>query len=504
MKFIKSICFLLFTTCFLLGCDQETFGEDLEVQVLPTNLSYSEILGIREFSYIETGVPTYNSNGYPVMFEVVSIKKENVILDDSYLNSISIINPETIEIIIDNNNTGEEVFPLNDTSKAGKIIISDGNPFSNGDYYFTIKATVNINDTTQSVVFDDVLHLQVGPELVESISFCPFRSNFVVGENSETVAPEVFGGNPDIIFELGSDSEKLSIDSLTGAISLNSGYSISETEYLNPIINVVSSISGEITSFENTITIVLSITPEEFDQDIDYFLFPELKPEFPNNTAAAGEGYSVEISAFKTKPNWVRKVIYQGIPNSQKLIVEEAVSTRAKANVDAIGLNLNFWGDLKNPWETWAIMDAVNLNPYKSCYESKLIFWVRQNFNTAISEYFEGEETPLHFEVQITDNYNGDVYEANWTKINDILMCKIEGVGEGFIGTPYPLSGTLEPATNALGSWVRCELDLSDYSDISSFTVAFRSKTSYDTDIPINLRGALYISDVHFIASEKI
>jgi hypothetical protein len=88
--------------------------------------------------------------------------------------------------------------------------------------------------------------------------------------------------------------------------------------------------------------------------------------------------------------------------------------------------------------------------------------------------------------------------------INDILTCKIQGVGDELTGTPYPLSGTLNANNDAIGKWVRCELDLSEYGDMSSFTLAFRSKTSYDTDLTFNLRGELFISDVHFVAAEKL
>ena len=46
-------------------------------------------------------------------------------------------------------------------------------------------------------------------------------------------------------------------------------------------------------------------------------------------------------------------------------------------------------------------------------------------------------------------------------------------------------------------------MNLDDYRDTSSFTIAFRTKTNYDSDLSGNLRGELYISDLYFVASEK-
>lgn len=493
--------FAFFAAFMFHGCQEDSFSENLQVEVLPTNLSYASIINAREFGRIETGTPTIDSNGFPVSYEIVSVRKGDVVLDDTYLSHVSINNPETIEFDIPDSDTKRAV---SDLSNAGKIIIDEGNNFANGDYYFTIKSTVSINGQSKSVTFDDALHIMVGPGLVEGLSFCPFKYNFVSGTTTTSLAPDIFGGNADVRFELANETDKLSIDSATGVISVNPSYTITAEEYIYPTIDVVSNISEEKVSFENTVTIALSTSAVTFDREVDYFFYPQLKPQFANNPAAGGTGYSIESSSFSSKPGWVKKNIYKQTPNNRKLAIQEAVDTRTAAGAVVNGLNINFWGPLANPWETWAIMDPVNLTKYKGCFESKLVFWVFQGHNTETLDYFSGDETPVRFEVNISNGYTGDVNNTSWTVINDMLKCKIQGVGDELTGTPYPLSGTLNANNDAIGKWVRCELDLSEYGDMSTFTLAFRSKTSYDTDLPFNLRGELFISDVHFVAAEKL
>ena len=84
----------------------------------------------------------------------------------------------------------------------------------------------------------------------------------MTGENNLTSLVELGQGNSDVYFELGSDQDKLTIDSSTGEITLNNSYSITETIDISPIINVVSNISGEVVAFENILNIRLSQTPE--------------------------------------------------------------------------------------------------------------------------------------------------------------------------------------------------------------------------------------------------
>ena len=91
---------------------------------------------------------------------------------------------------------------------------------------------------------------------------------------------------------MGSDQDKLTIDSSTGEITLNNSYSITESIDISPIINVVSNISGEVVSFENILNIRLSQTPEPIETSVNYFFYPSLKPKSKGNLAAGGDGYS--------------------------------------------------------------------------------------------------------------------------------------------------------------------------------------------------------------------
>ncbi len=499
--FSRLIGLVIFTIFLFQGCDQESFVEDKEVEVLPSNLAYADIIGHQEFAYIETDVPTYNSNGHPVTFEVISIKKDDAILDASYLNSVTILNPETVEF--ENPTEGSnEMLTGNDLGNAGKIIIEDGNPFANGDYYFTIEAS-NANG---SVTFEDVLHLQVG--WASGITYCPFKVNLVNGASTISGPATVLGGRENYTFELGSDSDMLSIDPITGAISLNPDYTITDTEYISPIIKLIYSSNESVPlSFSGSITAILSTTPVELEQSIEYFFYPTLQPFDDNNPRFGGDGYTVETSDFESKPGWLQKHLYKKIVDAAVLNFDEALETRVDAGVSGItGSQFNYWGPLTNPFETWLIANPVNLAAYSGCFDTKVVFWVKQNIpQDTLDNLFAGEtETPVNIEIKITDNYSGDVTTTTWSPINELLTCKIGEGGNEFTGTPYPLSGEVGAEGNANNLWVKCEMDLpaSEYGDMDSFTIAFRTKTNYDTDLSDNLRGELYISDLHFVATE--
>ncbi|GGZ87316.1 hypothetical protein GCM10007028_26860 [Algibacter mikhailovii] len=500
---------MIFGIFLFQGCEShDSFGKEVQVPVKPSNLSYADIIGYKQYGYMQTDVPTYNSNGHPLLFEIVSIKKDGVVLDDTYLNATSILNYSVIETEKEIGDTGEtHTIFTNDLSEAGRIIIEDGNPFEDGDYYFTIRATVDVENYRESTVFEDVLHLQVG--WANGVTYCPFQVNFVNGENTISGPATVLGGRTNTRFELGSDSDKLTIDPISGAISMNPSYTVTETEVINPIIKLVYESNESVPlNFTGNFTAVLSTTPVELDKEVNYFFYPTLKPVDSNNPAFGGDGYTVETSAFVDKPNWVKKHFYKEIVAAAKLNFDEVLETRTEAGVTEMsGSQFNYWGPLKNPFETWLIADPVNLATYSGCFETKMVFWVKQNIPQEILDnVFPGQaETPVNIEIKITDNYSGDVYNTDWTQINDVLTCKIEEADNAFVGTPYPLIGEVGPEGTANNMWVKCEMDLpvSEYGNMNNFTIAFRTITNYDSDLPENLRGELYISDLHFVATEK-
>ena len=199
--------------------------------------------------------PFVNSNGQVVYYDLISISKDEVELGDEYTQFVSITNPfdETVQM-----NDGSTVTIKNATN-AGQITIEENDRFENGDYYFSIRAWIDQDNVFE---FDKIWHLKIGPELVSAVKYCPVSYNFVTGENNLTSLVELGQGNSDVYFELGSDQDKLTIDSSTGEITLNNSYSITESIDISPIINVVSNISGEVVAFENILNIRLSQTPE--------------------------------------------------------------------------------------------------------------------------------------------------------------------------------------------------------------------------------------------------
>ena len=511
------LCFLIFS---IQSCEESSFGEDLQVSKLPVSIEYPEILNSREFSYIESASPFIDANGHSVEFELVSVRKGNETLDDTYLEFVSVVNAEYIEAT--NPITEGEMY-IEDLGSMGTIIIQDGNPFGYGDYYFTIRLTTN--DEAGNVIteiYEDAFHLNVAPGLVEGMSYCPFKMNFVSGESTSSDPAELFGGNPDIRYELATESDKLTIDTATGAISLNSSYSISETEILKPIINVISNVTDESTSFENTFTAILSATPVEVEKEANYFFFPTLRTTAKKNVGLGGEGYSrvfVEHLGIKagdpeeTSDWYITNALWKSHKNANKYLppvkTDDAVAIRDAAGVSNTTKLQMPWWTIENPSDSWIVIDPVNLGLYEGCFNSKAVFW----YNLFLNEYSAYEldgSTPIGLEVKITDNYTGDVTTTSWTQVNDVLECEIDNNGTIFTGMPYPgdqtgldPDGVKDPAKNANNLWVRCELNLEDYKDASAFTIAFRVKTYFDTTPNLPVNGMAQLSNVHFVALEK-
>jgi len=541
---IKSILRLSYLAMFVIlllqSCEDKTsFGEDLQVAQLPTVITYPDILDVREFTYVESAVPFMNTNGHPVTFELANIKKGTEILDDSYLNSVNILNYSVIDSIkvknkaITDPNDPDSAwyFNMNDLAEMGKIIIEDGNPFANGEYFFSLKGSAEINGKMESRVYDNALRLVVGPDLLDGIAYCPFKMNFVKGEGTSSGIAELFGGNPDVRFELATEVDKLSIDPSSGAISANPAYNISETEYLKPIINVISNISDEIVSVEEAFTAVLSAAPIELEKDNNYFFFPTLLLTSKQNAALGGDGYSrvfVEHSPFgahikagdpeETTDWFVTKACWRNHKNSPVVDTPDALEVRADAGVTGTQtLEHQMW-TITGPSESWIVMDPANLALYEGCFNSKVVFWYKINMNDN-SGYEEDGSTPVNLEVHITNNYTGNVKSTDWTQVNDVLECEIDNNGTIMTGTPYPgdQSGVQPPdgvkdlnnSPNNL--WVRGELDLTEYKSEEAFTIAFRLKTTYDEEPYYQdpntgdhvLNGSILLSNVHFVATEK-
>ena len=516
----------IFVMLLLQSCAEEdsSFGKDLKVQTLPTEISYPEILNAREFVEIVSAAPFMNTNGQPVTLELVSIKKGEEMLDASYLNSVSILNYSTIETEAENKTDPNApwIVKTNNLYEMGKISIAEGELFSNGEYFFTVSASAEINGAEETRVYEDALRLMIGPDLIDGIAYCPFNMNFVSGENTTSNPAELFGGNDDVRFELSTESEKLVIDGATGALSLNSSYTISATEVLKPIINVISNVSDEVMSFENMFTATISTTPVVLDKQADYFFFPTLRTTAKKNVGLGGEGYSrvfiehkgVQAGDPEETSDWyITNALWRSHKKATTFLppvpTPDAVKVRADAEVSGTTeLQMPFW-TIVNPSDTWIVMDPVNLALYEGCFNSKAVFWYNLFLNNKACYELDGS-TPIGLEVYITNNYTGDTSSTDWTQVNDVLECEINDNGTIFAGTPYPgdqtglnPDGLKDPTKNANNLWVRGELNLDDYKAEESFTIAFRVKTYFDTAPNCPVIGLAQISNLHFVASEK-
>lgn len=506
---VKLLSLAVLVAAMLLSCtDDASFGKDAEVQKLPSSISYPDLV-VNESSYMESAVPNFNSNGHPVTFDVVSGRRGTESLDATYMDNVTIVNPEKIESTVPDANDPDNEWTVitDDLTDNGKIIIDDASMFTNGDYYFTVEASVEVNGNIESVTFEDALHLQVG--WANGIAYCPRRINFVDGAGTVSGPGEVIGGRDNYRLELASDQDKLVIDPMTGVISVNPSYMITETENVTPTIKLVYESNESVPVYiDGSFTAVLSTAPVVLEKEKDYFFYPTLKPFSANVPRGGGDGYTVNSDDFAGKPGWVQKHFYKEIVNAAKLTFQEALDIRAEAGGPAVtGSQFNYWGPLANPFETWFIANSVNLSAYAGCFDTKMVFWVKHHITQAtLDDLFPTwTETPVRVEIKISDAYTGDVATTTWTDINESLTCTIGEAGSPFVGTPYPITGEVGPEGSANNVWVKCEMDLpSDmYGDMANFTIAFRNKTNYDADLSGNLRGEFYISDLYFVATEK-
>ncbi|MBB6462286.1 hypothetical protein [Flammeovirga kamogawensis] len=293
---------LLITLAGLLmfmSCEKPTaFMESSEVptDINITGLSYSEILNARAYSEITTDVPTVNSKGIPCEFEILSVRSADSLLDDSYLEKVSIASArlDTAKVVVDIVDTevekvdkdgnvvlddeGNKVYvqdttfyytPVIDPNKAGQIYIEDGNMFSEGDYYFTLrlKPATDGDNSSNTKVFEDAFHLNVMPLLPTKVSYAPVQQNLVIGAGSETTAPSITFSKPvpsyDVRFELNGLQDTLMIDSLTGAISVDPKFTITKNEAFSPSIKVISNITEEDVDFQLNNEELLIVVSEE-------------------------------------------------------------------------------------------------------------------------------------------------------------------------------------------------------------------------------------------------
>jgi hypothetical protein len=508
-----------------ISCDTTSFVEsDTSVQK-PYNLKYIDVLNAREGKTISTIAPTIDTNGLIPVYELVSVKKaDGTVLDESYLKFVSISQTVTrVQDVIDINGTVVSTGTTYDTSLNGRINIADGNNFTFGDYYFTIKATVESNGQPLSTVFEDAFHLNVGPLLPSILIYSPKNQNLVFGANSKTTKPIIPNSNPEITFELGSDSDKLVIDSATGVISLLPSYQYVANETLKPTVKVISKISNEIISFTNTVTLVISDTPVSVPIESILFFYPTLKTtgSFPTG----GNGFGVQVDVAGNGED-----IWGELDNSTArafVAPPERPTTNTAQTILEVQTNRI---TITDPTKSWMVASTQDLTPFQ--YGFKLSF--NYYYMPAFQIYMADGRTPVDIEVYISTDYTGgDIQDASgnwlngtWTKVNDAIKCnRSEGVngsnisvgapwGPEFTGTPYPgdqngsdPDGRKKPGTTFYNKWVKCSYDIPVSQISKNYTVAFKVNSYFQGSLLNNTTvpgrgGSFYFSDFYFKASE--
>lgn len=503
----KNISVILFSFIFFTSCEQDKFN-DLEVEnnQAPKDLSYLQILNAREFSQIKSGKPTIDTNKLVPIFEVVAgFKEDGTELDQSFMKDVSIENPTTSVKNLKPENyytlNGEEVttYVAVDNTNSGVITIADQNNFGNGKYTFTVKVTTNDGEKDFETIFDNAFEINVGPALVTNLLYSPLAQNLVVGQVSETTQPFLITGNENITFELDSDQNKLNINEQTGVISLRSDYTTTENDTIYPAVKVISNISGEVTNFQGPsfLLLVASNAPVNLPKQTKFFFYPTLEA---NNKQF---GYSVDV-------------LRQGLVPDNLIWTQQAPSPLA--NLDSSlptisgkkGVVTNaVVGGVSEPHESDIILNSQDLSQYRLGFDLTAVFYIQNRF----VEYLADGSTPTDLEIFMSTDYDGDNASANWTQINDQLLCRINSnTGASFTGTPYPgdqqgadPEGKKNSSENADGRWVRCELDLNPYKEEKNFTLKFKYNSYFTGEITgsSGRAGRYIISDVHYKATEQ-
>lgn len=508
----------------LMSCDNSSFIDDIVKVHKPTELKYMDITGVREGKNVVTNAPTVQTDGLIPVYELVNItKSDGTILDDSYLQYVSIGQTVTkVKDVMDANGNVVGTTTTYDASQNGIITIAEGNNFTVGDYYFTIKVTTDLNGVINSTVFEKAFRLNVGPLLPSVLIYSPKNQNLVVGTGNKSTQPIVPNSNPEIKFELGSHTDKLIIDSATGVISLAPSYRYTATETLKPIVKVISKISNEVVTFTNVIAIIISDTPVSVPIDSILFFYPTLKTT--GSYPAGGDGFGVQVDVLGNGED-----VWGELDNSTArafVAPSERPATNTAQTILEVQTNR---ANVTDPTTSWMVATTQDLTPFQ--YGFKLSF--TYHYMPAFQLYMADGRTPVDLEVYISTNYKGgDIQDATgkwlngtWTKVNGTMRCnRSEGVsganstgapwGAQFIGTPYPgdqkgldPDGRKNPSTTFYNKWIRCTYDIPVSQISKNYTVAFKVASYFQGSLLNNTTvpgrgGSFYFSDFYFKASE--
>lgn len=490
----------------MLGCERNSPSPDeliSQTPQAPAGLSYASVVNAREFSGFFTGPPTYNSFGAVPQFEIVALRDENgnAVSSEILTEFISILNP-TDEII-----TTDQEYTVTNSKDIGQIVFADGHPLGVGTYFFDIKMSTQFDDQLFEAVFENALELELGPQLASGLIYVPGGQNLLAGSSDQSTEPLVFGANPDIRFELGDFTEKLTIDASTGQISVASGYTPSaEPEIVSPTINVISNISDEVVSFSDAITIYLSNDPVTVPKARVNVFYPTLEAE---NTEF---GYRIHVVE-EGDPDMV-----WNSANPSPLTAED----RPAENVNQKRISINLVKpsvDAQVPHESWVILNSQDLSAYQFGFDVEAEFFTKNRF----VEYLSTDGTaPSLMRFYVSTDYVGDAGSATWTDETDQLISNIEegGVfeaGNDFDGFPYPgdqkeygfsdPDNLKNPDQNGDNVFTRSILNMADYVGQSNVTCAFRVYTTFEgtltRDGNADRSGQYWLEDFHITAFEQ-
>lgn len=497
--------FLLIATTivvtFMCSCSKQLPDPDPKVETkitpeeaTPKNLVYLTVSNAREFSLIKTDIPMVETGGLAPSFEILgAMNAEEQTLNDTYMEYVSI------------ESRGET---------AGVITIAAGNPFSAGDYYFNIKVTSLLDGKQYSTTFAKGFELNVKPEMPSALSYSPSEQTLEVGRDMKTTGAQVTGGNPDISFSLGSDTDKLVIDPVTGAISIKEGYDPEGIILLTPKIIVTNNISSETMLFENCLTITISsaviVTP-----DAGYFFMPT----FAENSLTGGyKTYTIQLGLMNAANVWIRR----------DASAVAAYDRPSELTNNYSLLNNPTVGGKGQPHESWLVMTPQNLAAYKNLFHLTATFWI---FNDFVNYLSANGESPCELIIKVSTDYNTDMStptEAIWVDVTAKVLSQIYSndgstFNEQFYGVPYPgpnglivINGSTDndvaknkknPARNANKKWTKCMLDLGEWANSQSFTIAFQHVSNFTGEIvfanALDRMGQFSVSDVYYNAKEK-
>lgn len=530
---IKQLLLLLSYMLVVIACENNSFAPEMGEAYNPTELHYVEIMDAREGVNIATAPPTVQTGGLIPEFEIVQVRKEDgTVLNESNMQFISIGSSTVVEVGIDpdagkvdeNGNPLESITAINSVEN-GVIFIAPGHNLTVGNYYFTIKVHTESDGVSYSTIFEDAFHLYIAPLLPSNLIYSPKTQNLVYGDaESKTSAPLVPDANPAITFELEDYTDKLSIDAETGEISIAPDYNYVEYDTLYPTIRVVSSISKEVTLFEDKLTAIITDTPQEMPLETIYFFYPTLNTtgSFPTG----GDGFSVQVDIPGNGED-----IWGVVDNSNGKFLEAPVERPLENTSQTVLETQTHGGSATQPTSSWMVTTTQDLTLFKYGYDLSFNYYYQPAFQT----YMEDGRTPADLEVYISTDYTGgDIQDAEgnwlngtWTQVNEnIISRRSEGTSSGkssgapwgpeFIGTPYPgdqkgpdPDGRKTPGTSFYGKWVKCSYTIDPSQITPSFTVAFKVATYFDGELLNNSTvpgrgGIFFLSDFNYKGVESV